>query len=454
MSSERSREAGSPARRRRTVICGAGGRDFHNFNVVFRDDPTVEVVAFTATQIPGIDERTYPRSLAGSLYPAGIPVVAEERLETLIREHEVDEVVFAYSDVSHAQVMGTASRVLAAGADFTLLGPRSTMIAARVPVIAVCAVRTGCGKSQVARYLCRHLADRGLRPGAIRHPMPYGDLAQQRVQRFASAADLDAARCTLEEREEYEPHIEAGGVVFAGVDYRAVIARAEQEADIILWDGGNNDFAFVRPDLSIAVVDALRPEQLDSHHPGATVLAMADLIVVNKVDAASAAQRAEIDAGLDRLVPDTQRVYAASPVTLDDPAALSGARVLIVEDGPTITHGGMPHGAGYRAVQGLAVREIVDPRAAATAEIRDVFERFPHIGPVLPAMGYGEAQLRALRATIEASGADLVVAGTPVDLTRALKLSVPVVRARYEYQAASEPALTDLVDRFLAQQDG
>jgi predicted GTPase len=437
--------------RRRTVICGAAGRDFHNFNVVFREDPTVEVVAFTATQIPGIDDRTYPPPLAGDLYPDGIPIVGEDSLETVCRKAQVDEVVFAYSDVDNAHVMRLAARALACGADFSLLGPRATMLAADVPVISICAVRTGCGKSQIARFLSTHLASRGLRPAAIRHPMPYGVLTRQIVQRFATIEDLDDADCTLEEREEYEPHIAAGGVVFAGVDYRAILHKAEQEADVIIWDGGNNDFSFIRPDFSIAVVDALRPEQLDTHYPGAAVLKMADLVVVNKIHAATDAQRDRVTAELDRLAPDKPRVFAASPVTLDDAEMLAGARVLVVEDGPTITHGGMPHGAGYHAVADVDVAEIVEPREFATAEIREVFDRFDHIGPVLPAMGYGPSELAALRATIEAAQVDVVVAGTPIDLARALDVSIPVVRAHYRYQDTAEPGLLHYVDEFLAE---
>jgi predicted GTPase len=413
-----------------------------------RDDPTIEVVAFTATQIPGIDSRRFPSDLAGELYPSGIPIHPEAELEALCARYGVDQVIFAYSDVSHAHVMSLASRALAAGAEFRLPGPRATMLSAAVPVISVCAVRTGCGKSQIARYLSGALSRRGRRVAVIRHPMPYGDLSRQRVQRFASRDDLVAADCTLEEREEYEPHLAAGGVVFAGVDYGAVVSAAEREADIILWDGGNNDFPFVRPDFAITVVDALRPDQLDTHHPGAAVLLMADLIVINKYHAANPEQREQIAAGLDRLVPGKPRVLAASPVTVDEPERLQGARVLVVEDGPTITHGGMPHGAGYRAALAHGA-EIVDPRASAEATIREIYDRYDHIGPVLPAVGYSEAQLEALRATIERAAVDLVVAGTPIDLAAALDLEIPVIRARYEYEDAGEPRLLDLVEQFL-----
>ncbi len=436
---------------RRIVICGAAGRDFHNFNSVYRNDPSCDVVAFTATQIPGIDARRYPPALAGPHYPDGIAIVAEAELAKLIAERQVDEVVFAYSDVDYAQVMSVANRALAAGASFTLLGPQATMLEAAVPVIAVCAVRTGCGKSQVARYLTRALRERGLRTAAIRHPMPYGQLQRQAVQRFASVSDLDAADCTLEEREEYEPHIAGGGVVFAGVDYEGILERAQAEVDVIVWDGGNNDFSFIKPNLHIVVVDALRPDQLDTHYPGAAVLRTADLVVVNKVHAATSAQLSAISSNLDALLPAVPRVTAASPVTLEDPEAVRGARVLIVEDGPTITHGGMPHGAGYRAVRASDPAEIIDPRASATPSLREVYERFPHIGKVLPAMGYDPPALDALAATINASGAEAVVAGTPIDLARALNLDVPVIRASYRYQDAEGANLLGHVDDFLSR---
>ena len=440
--------------RRRVVICGAAGRDFHNFNVVYREDPATEVVAFTATQIPGIADRVYPTVLAGPLYPHGIPILPQDALAGLCADEVIDEVVFAYSDVDYDHVMSAASAVLASGPDFSLLGPRRTMLRSSVPVIAVCAVRTGCGKSQIARYIATQLAASGHRPAALRHPMPYGDLAAQSVQRFGEAADLDAADCTLEEREEYEPYVAAGGVVFAGVDYAAIVEQAQREADVLIWDGGNNDFPFIEPDLHVVVVDALRPDQLDTHYPGAAVLEMADLIVVNKVHAATASQLATIEAGLDRLVPTTPRIHAASPVTVDGPEQLGGARVLIVEDGPTITHGGMPHGAGYHAVRDLDVAEIVDPRQSASPGIAAVYAQYPHIGPVLPAMGYGADQITELAATIDASVADVVVAGTPIDLARALDVALPVVRVRYEYRDASSVGLMTFVDDLLAGRSG
>ncbi len=434
---------------RRVLILGAAGRDFHNFNMVYRADLSVRVVAFTAAQIPGIGGRLYPAALAGPRYPEGILIADEDELEALCRTHRVDEVVFAYSDVPLAHVMHLASRALAMGADFTLLGPERTSLRAAVPVVAVSAVRTGCGKSQIARFLSRHLRLRGRRVAVLRHPMPYGDLARERVQRFATMADLDAAHCTAEEREEYEPHLAAGNIVFAGVDYGAILAAAENEAEIIVWDGGNNDFPFVKPDLHIVVVDALRPDQIATHHPGETVARMADIAIINKVDVASAA---DIERAIDqfrRINPRAQILRAASPVTLDDPGAVSGKRVLVVEDGPTITHGGMAYGAGYVAAKAAGAAEIVDPRASAAPLINEFYLRYPHIGRVLPAVGYNQAELEALTATINGGAADIVVAATPIDLARLLRLTKPVVRARYEFAEAGTPTLASVVDEFL-----
>ncbi|MCW8969731.1 MAG: cyclic 2,3-diphosphoglycerate synthase [Rhodospirillales bacterium] len=428
---------------------GAAGRDFHNFNMVYRGDPSVEVVAFTAAQIPGISGRLYPPALAGVHYPDGIVIVPEDDLEMLCREKGVSQVVFAYSDIPHASVMHLASRALAAGANFLLLGPESTMLRARVPVVAVSAVRTGCGKSQTARWLSRRLADRGLRVGVLRHPMPYGDLERQGVQRFASVADLGAADCTIEEREEYEPHIEAGSVVFAGVDYGAILAQAEDESDIIVWDGGNNDFPFLHPDLHVVVTDALRPDQMDTHHPGEAVLRMADVVVLNKVRAASAEDVARASSAIRVVNPDAPLVKAASPVLLDDPGAVAGKSVLVVEDGPTITHGGMGYGAGYVAAVSCPGVRLIDPRSSAPPAIRAVFDEWPHIGAVLPAMGYGAAQRAALRETIVRSAADVVVAATPIDLATLLDLDMPVVRARYAFEDGADPSLGDILDRFL-----
>jgi predicted GTPase len=435
---------------RRIVILGAAGRDFHNFNVVYRDDSGVRVLAFTAAQIPGIASRRYPAVLAGALYPDGIPILDESELDALCRRERVDEVVFAYSDVPHEHVMHLASRALAAGADFTLLGPQRTMLQSRRPVIAVTAVRTGCGKSAIARWLSARLRGLGRKAAVLRHPMPYGDLAVERVQRFASLADLEAAGCTIEEREEYEPHIAQGNIVFAGVDYAAILKAAECEADIIVWDGGNNDFPFIRPDLHIAVADALRPGQIATHHPGETVARMADLLVINKVDAASPEQVQTAIDGLRAVNPTAPIVRARSPVRLDDPAALAGRRVLVVEDGPTITHGGMAFGAGYAAALRAGAAEIVDPRQSAVPEIAAVFAAYPHIGRVLPAVGYGPAQLAALAATINASAAEIVVAATPIDLARLAPIGKKVVRARYDYAEDGPPTLAAAIDAFLA----
>jgi predicted GTPase len=435
----------------RVVILGAAGRDFHDFNMVYRDDPAVRVVAFTAAQIPGIAGRRYPPSLAGPRYPDGIAILDEVELEAICRRESVTRVVFAYSDVDHGHVMRLASRALATGADFVLLGPRRTMLRLAVPVIAVSAVRTGCGKSPIARWLGRHLRARGRRVAVVRHPMPYTALEGPPVRRFAAPVDLDTAQCTVEEREEYEPHLEAGNVVLAGVDYAAIGARAAAEADLVVWDGGNNDFPFFRPDLHIVVVDALRPDDAAGYHPGQAVLATADVVVVNKVDAAPAGQAERAAAAARAINPRAPLVRAASPVTLDDAGAVRGRRVLVVEDGPTITHGSMPSGAGLVAARAAGAGAIVDPRPAATGVIREVFARYPHIGPVLPAIGYGPEQVRALRATIEGAGAEIVVAATPVDLVRLLRLPMPVVRARYEFTETGEPRLETLVDEWLAR---
>jgi predicted GTPase len=425
--------------RERVLILGAAGRDFHNFNVIYRDDPSVEVVAFTAAQIPGIEGRRYPVSLAGPLYPDGIPIEDETRLEELCAREKIGRVELAYSDLSHAAAMHLASRALAAGADWSLLGPQRTMLRAGRPVIAVSAVRTGCGKSQVARWLAGALRERGLRVASLRHPMPYGDLAKQRMQRFTGYADLDAADCSAEEREEYEPYLEMGSVIYAGVDYAAILQHAEQEADVILWDGGNNDFPFVEPDLHLVLVDALRPDQIATHHPGETTLRMADIVVINKVDAAGHSDVQRAEAGVRALLPDVPIVHAASPVTLDDPDAVRGRRVVVVDDGPTLTHGGMAYGAGWVAANAAGAAEIVDPRPHAAPEIQAVYARFPHLGRVLPAMGYGPAQRDALAQTLEAAPADVVVSGTPLDLARLLSLTKPVVRARYAYAEPASP---------------
>jgi len=438
--------------RRRVLVLGAAGRDFHNFNTVYRGDPRFDVVAFTATQIPGVSNRAYPPALAGRLYPAGIPILDEAELDRICREEKVDEVVFSYSDVSHEHVMHLASRALATGADFTLLGPDRTMLRSRHPVIAVSAVRTGCGKSQIARWISNRLRGQGFKPAALRHPMPYGDLLQERVQRFATMEDIAAAKCTVEEREEYEPHVAAGSVIFAGVDYAAILERADAEANIIIWDGGNNDFPFIRPDLHIVVADALRPKHLDTHHPGETVLRMADIIVINKTDAATADAVQQLSERAARINPRALIVRGASPVRLDNPAAVKGRRVLVVDDGPTLTHGGMAYGAGYVAAVAAGAGEIVDPRLSADPDLQRTFASFPHLRNVLPAMGYSEGQVAALRRTIEQSDAEIVVAGTPIDLAALIKTDKPIVRARYEYAESGEPSLGSLIDAFLTRQ--
>jgi len=435
----------------RVVIMGAAGRDFHNFNMVYRDDPSSRVIAFTANQIPDIAGRRYPPSLAGTSYPDGIPIVDEINLDTLCREENIDQVVFAYSDVSHAQVMHRASLALATGADFLLLGPARTMLAAAVPVIAICAVRTGCGKSQTTRWLAKLLKQKGLQVAVIRHPMPYGDLEKQSVQRFAARADLDAADCTIEEREEYEPHLAEGTIVYAGVDYAEIVAQAEQEADIILWDGGNNDYSFIRPDLHIVLADPLRPGNETSHYPGEAVLRMADVVVLAKVNSAADADIQSVTENVRRINPQAVIVRGASPVKLDDPTAVRGKRVLVVEDGPTVTHGGMSYGAGYVAATQAQAAEIVDPRVAAHNEIAPIYAQYPHIGSVLPALGYHPAQLEALRATINSVDADVVVAATPCDIGALIDINKPVVRARYEFAEAGEPGLGSLIENFLRE---
>jgi predicted GTPase len=435
---------------KRVLILGAAGRDFHNFNVVYRDDASVRVVAFTATQIPGIGGRRYPAALAGPSYPEGIPIADETQLDHLCARERVDEVVFAYSDVRHETVMHLASRALAGGADFILLGPHRTMIEAGIPVIAVSATRTGSGKSQIARWLGRHLRGRGHRVAVLRHPMPYGDLERQRVQRFAATADLDAAQCTTEEREEYEPHLAAGNVVYAGVDYAAITAAARRDADIIVWDGGNNDFPLLRPDFHMVVVDALRPGQAAAYHPGEAVLRMADLIVVNKVDAAAPATVEEVSDEARALNSTAPLVRAASPVSLERADEVRGRRVVVVEDGPTITHGGMPYGAGFIAAAQHGAT-VIDPRDTACGALRRAFAAYPHIGRVLPALGYSGDQLADLRASIDRSDADFVIAATPIDLAKLLNPQKPVLRARYEFAEAGEPTLASHVDDFLAR---
>jgi predicted GTPase len=431
---------------RAIVIMGAGGRDFHNFNTVFRDDPEARVVAFTAAQIPGIADRTYPPSLAGAFYPQGIPILPEEDLPAIVREHGVDEVVLAYSDLSHEEVMHKASLVLATGADFRLLGPRATMLPSSKPVVAVCAVRTGAGKSQTSRRVGRLLLDAGLRVALVRHPMPYGDLEAMRVQRFASLADIDATNPTIEEREEYEEPVRQGMVMYAGVDYRAILEQAQAEADVVVWDGGNNDFPFYTPDLLITVADPLRAGHELRYHPGETNLRMADVVVVNKVDSAEPDAVAAVVASVARVNPRATVVKAASPVVLTPGPSLAGARVLVVEDGPTLTHGGMPFGAGTVAARQAGATDLVDPRPYAVGSIAEVFRAYPRIGRVLPAMGYGQRQVEELRATVDAADCDVVVASTPIDFGRVVHTRHPVRQARYELREIGSPTLAEVLD--------
>jgi predicted GTPase len=428
--------------RRRVLIAGAAGRDFHNFNVVYRGRADVEVVAFTATQIPNLDGRLYPPELAGEGYAAGIPIVPESELETLVREHAVDEVVFSYSDVSHEHVLHVGSRALAAGAAYRLLSPRETMLVSARPVVAVCAVRTGSGKSQTTRYVARLLREAGNRVAVLRHPMPYGELRRQVVQRFASYDDLDAHDCTIEEREEYEPHLAEGNLVFAGIDYAAILRRAEREADVILWDGGNNDTPFIRPTVHIVVLDPHRPGHELRYHPGETNLRMADVCVVNKVDSAPPGGVDAVLASICEANPRARIVLAASPFEVeDDGAAVAGKRVLAVEDGPTLTHGEMGYGAAVLAARAHRAAELVDPRPFAVGSIADTFEAHPHLGAVLPATGYGRAQMEELRETIARSGADLVLVGTPIDLRRLIELDKPALRVSYRLQEVGPETL-------------
>ena len=429
----------------RTLIMGAAGRDFHNFNVFFRDNPDYQVVAFTATQIPDIDGRTYPAELAGKLYPAGIPIHAEEELVDLIKKHQVEQVVFAYSDVPHTYVMHKASIVNAAGADFRLMGARLTQLKSTKPVVSVCAVRTGSGKSQTTRRVSLILRKMGYRVAAIRHPMPYGDLVRQKVQRFADYSDLDKHECTIEEREEYEPHLDNGVIVYAGVDYEAILRQAEQEVDIVLWDGGNNDFSFYVPDLQIVVADPHRPGHEISYHPGETTARSADVFVINKVDTANPEAVIQVRQNLNAINPGAQIIEAASPLFVDNPDAMRGKRVLVIEDGPTLTHGEMAYGAGYVAARRFGAAEIVDPRPFAVGSIRTTYEKYPRTGAILPAMGYGEAQMRDLEATIRNADVDMVVIGTPIDLTRVIKIDKPSQRVRYELQEIGQPTLEDLL---------
>ncbi|MFP4345453.1 MAG: cyclic 2,3-diphosphoglycerate synthase [Anaerolineales bacterium] len=432
----------------KVIIMGAAGRDFHNFNTYFRDNERYEVVAFTATQIPNIDGRRYPAELAGDLYPAGIPIHAEEELTDLIHEYSVQQVIFSYSDVPHVYVMHKASLVNAAGADFRLMGA-ATLLKSAKPVVAICAVRTGSGKSQTTRYVCDQLQHMGKRVVAVRHPMPYGDLVKQRVQRFASYEDLNEHDCTIEEREEYEPHIDRGVVVYAGVDYEAILREAEQEADIVVWDGGNNDVPFYEPDLWIVVADPHRPGHEVTYYPGETNARAADVVVINKIDTADYADVLCVRSNIAAINPDAVFIDAASPLFVDNPEEIRGRRVLVVEDGPTLTHGEMAYGAGYVAAQRFGAAEIIDPRPYAAESIRATFEKYPTTGPVLPAMGYGEQQVKDLEQTINDTPADLVIVGTPIDLTRILDVKHPMQRVRYELEVFGQPTLTGILkERF------
>ena len=436
-------------KQKRVVIMGAAGRDFHNFNVAFRDDPDVQVVAFTATQIPRIDRRRYPPELAGPQYADGIPIVPEIELDSLIKQQQVDEVVFAYSDVSHEYVMHQASRVLAAGAEFALLGPNSTALTCSVPVVSVLGTRTGVGKSPTSRFVAGLLMGRRIRPAVIRHPMPYGDLVAQRVQRFAAMADLDRAKATVEEREDYEPHIRRGLVVWAGVDYQAIVKEAEKEASVIIWDGGNNDFSFLRSDLTIVVVDPFRPGHEVSYHPGEMNLRSADIAVISKVNTAPPENVERVATNIREANPGAVVVETDTLITASDSAQISGKRVLVVEDGPTLTHGGMGTGAGMEAARQFEAAEVIDPRPYAQGVIAATYATYSHLGPILPAVGYYEEQLRDLEATINAVPADVVVSATPFSLGTLLRLDKPLVQITYELAERNEPRLSDLVNAFL-----
>jgi predicted GTPase len=433
---------------KKVVIMGAAGRDFHNFNTYFRDNPNFQVVAFTATQIPDIEGRRYPAVLAGKLYPNGIPIHAEEELDALIRQNGVTKVYFSYSDVAHEYVMHKASQVQAAGATFVLLGPNDTMIKSRKPLLSVCAVRTGCGKSQTSRKVSQILKAKGHKVAAIRHPMPYGDLAKQKVQRFAEYSDLDKHQCTIEEREEYEPYIKNGLIVYAGVDYEAILREAEKEADVILWDGGNNDFPFYKSDLEIVVVDPHRAGHEMLYYPGETNFRRAQVLVVNKLDTAPAEGVAKLMADIEKINPKAVVIRANSPTKVEDGERIRGKRVLVIEDGPTVTHGGMRFGAGVVAARKYGAAEIVDPRPAAVGSIHKTFEKYNHLENVLPAMGYGEQQVRELAETIEKIDCDLIVSGTPIDLNRLIKTKKPMLSVGYDLEEIGSPTLEDVLKAF------
>ncbi|TDI83878.1 MAG: GTPase [Chloroflexi bacterium] len=430
----------------RVLIMGAAGRDFHNFNVYFRANPAYEVVAFTATQIPNIEDRTYPAELAGEAYPNGIPIYPEERLEALIESERITQVVFAYSDVPHTYVMHVASRVLAAGADFRMMGLKSTLIESSKPVVAICAARTGSGKSQTSRKVASILRELGHKLAVVRHPMPYGDLKAQAVQRFANFEDLDRYACSIEEREEYEPHLAQGAVVYAGVDYEAILRQAEREADVILWDGGNNDLPFFNSDLWIVVVDPHRPGHELSFHPGEANVRAADVVIINKVDTAAKEDTETVRQNVAILNPQAEIIEAASPIQVDNPDAIRGKRVLVVEDGPTLTHGGMAYGAGWIAAEKFGAKEIVDPRPYAQGSISEAYRKYPTTGMVLPAMGYGPEQMEELEQTINSADVEVVVIGTPIDLGKLLHLDKPYQNVRYELEELGKPRLPEILE--------
>lgn len=433
----------------RTIIMGAAGRDFHNFNTYYRDNDKYEVVAFTATQIPNIEGRKYPKELAGTLYPNGIDIYPESELPELIKKFDVNEVVFAYSDVPYDYVMHKSALVNSLGADFRLMGTKATQVKSIKPVIGICAVRTGSGKSQTTRRVSNILKGMGLKVAAIRHPMPYGDLVKQKVQRFATYSDLDLHECTIEEREEYEPHLDNGVIVFAGVDYEAILREAEKEVDVVLWDGGNNDFSFYKTDLLITVADPLRAGHELGYYPGEVNIRMADVVVINKVDTANADDIVKVRDNVYSVNPDAIIIEGASPIYVDDPEAIRGKRVLVVEDGPTLTHGGMKIGAGWVTARRFGAAEIVDPRPFAVGEITATYKKYPETGCILPAMGYGDQQVRDLETTINSSDVDLVVIGTPIDLTRVMKIEKPTQRVRYELEEIGKPDLEDILKKMM-----
>lgn len=438
----------------KVIIMGAAGRDFHNFNVYFRDNERYRVVAFTAAQIPKIEGRLYPPDLAGKHYPQGVPIYPEKDLAGLIRKHQVDLVAFSYSDVPHVEVMHKASVAMAEGADFILIGASYTMLKAQKPVVAVCAVRTGCGKSQTTRKVCHILREQGKKVVVVRHPMPYGDLQQQVVQRFSSYEDFEKHRCTIEEREEYEPLVDLGIATYAGVDYGKILSQAEKEADVIVWDGGNNDTPFYRPDIHIVLFDPHRAGHELLYYPGETNMIMADIAIINKVDTASLAQVEQVRTNIRENAPNARIVLASSPAIVSRPDRVKGKRILVVEDGPTLTHGGMPYGAGFIAANQYDASEVVDPRSAAVGTIKETYLRYPHVGPVLPAMGYSDEQISDLEQTINGVECDLILFATPIHLTRILHLSKPAMRVRYEYQDTEPPFLKDALMELMEKRVG